>query len=64
MSEALYRKPYVYHYQPMTYELLQIRTNAELADLSDQIWSSTQPYQRQLAIIACEPLPRPIQVSV
>ncbi|MGE6168591.1 hypothetical protein ACLHZW_04985 [Aeromonas media] len=64
MSEALYRKLYVYHYQPMTYELLQIRTDAELADLSDQIWGSTQSYQRQLAIIACKPLPRSIQVSI
>ncbi len=64
MSEALYRKLYVYHYQLMSDKLLQIRTDAELADLSDQIWGSTQPYEQQLAIIAGKPLPRSIQISI
>ena len=64
MSEALYRRLYVYHYQLMSDKLLQIRTDAELADLSDQIWGSTQPYEQQLAIIAGKPLPRSIQISI
>ncbi|WP_270690590.1 hypothetical protein [Aeromonas sp. D3] len=63
MSEALYRRLYVYHYQLMTGELHQIRTDAELASLSDQIWGSSQPHEWQLAIIACKPLPRPVKIS-
>ncbi len=62
MSEALYRRLYVYHYQRITGELHQIRTDAELADLSDQIWGNPQPHEWQLAIIACKPLPCPFHI--
>ena len=61
MSEAIYRKLYVYHYRRITYELLQVRTDAELADLLDQIWGSTQPHKWHLAMITCKPLPHPVQ---
>lgn len=62
MSEALYRKRYVYHYQLTTGELQHIRTNAELAHLSDQIWGSAQNHESRLAIIASKPLPRTVHI--
>lgn len=61
--QQFYRRLYVYHHQRITGELHQIRTDAELADLSDQIWGNPQPHEWQLAIIACKPLPCPFHIS-
>lgn len=63
MSEALYRRLHVYHYQLMNGELHQIRTDAELAALFDQIWGNTQSHEWQLAIITSKPLPHPVHIS-
>lgn len=57
VSEAIFRQIFVYHYEPGTRALRQIRTHAALNSLSDNIWGATQPRAQQLAILSSIPLP-------
>lgn len=65
MSEALYRQLYVYHYDVMTADLNQILTQQQLNALSDTIWGKVEGHHEwQLAIIACKPLPYPVEITI
>lgn len=64
MSEALARALCVYHYELMSGKLTHIKSDDELALLTDKLWGETEHYKESLAIISCKLLPKNISITL